>query len=268
MKCKWRAATIIRCRLGEVSTVLLEQNPTKVNNSSINVDDSATEAPGPSNSWKDSLIEFLEFRSVNGKYAHPSKYSNDPREQRLAEWICYQQETYEKMKQNPTANTPRVIALLQQVNNFPFSKHQAMIDQLTLYKSENGNTLVPCRHGKLGDFVLKVRKDYRNKTIDENLKSALDSMDFEWDVNADAQWNSKYQQLKRFHTTHMHCDIGRAEVAKDTNLKPLKRWISTQRTAYKDKKLTVDKEALLEAIGFSWEATRGRKPAKDKKTPL
>lgn len=134
-----------------------------------------------------------------------------------------------------------------------------MIDQLSQYKSENGHILVPSRHGDLGAFLAKARKEYKNKTIDEELMVALDDLGVDWDVSATAQWHNKYYQLKKFKESYGHCNIGRAEVEKDASLKTMKRWISAQRTAYNDGKLSNNKVNLLDDIGFSWSVTLGRR---------
>jgi len=65
----------------------------------------------------------------------------------------------------------------------------------------------------------------------------------------DTRWKEVYQRLVAYKKEHKHTKIP-IKYKKDPQLG---RWVDTQRTAYKKKKMTEERKRLLDYIGFSWD---------------
>ena len=79
---------------------------------------------------------------------------------------------------------------------------EEMYERLVAYKKEYKDTKVPYNYKKdpkLACWADRQRTVYRNKTIKEEHKQMLDSIDFKWDVYANAmayrEWERMINQL-------------------------------------------------------------------------
>ena len=139
--------------------------------------------------WKNYLIAFLEFRSLHGENAYPSKKSKDAKETNLAMWVRDQQNSYEHIKNGVPSESivpKNLIDLLHQVKNFPLGKYHEELKRLMEYKVEHGHINVAVRDSDLGKFVALCRRKYKAGTIGSSLKAELDEMGFEWNMDASA----------------------------------------------------------------------------------
>jgi len=93
--------------------------------------------------------------------------------------------------------------------------------------------------------------------LKEDRKKMLDELGFVWritDKTDSAKWEGMFQQLKKFQDDHGTCHVSRTVA--DTDLKPLARWVKTQRALYKSGKILKDREAKLNSINFVWDGTQ------------
>jgi hypothetical protein len=72
-----------------------------------------------------------------------------------------------------------------------------------------------------------------------------------------------FQKLKEHKEETGSTHISRTIAEKE--LKPLSRWVKTQRALYKAGKILPDRHAKLESINFLWDGTQGKKTKRDKK---
>jgi hypothetical protein len=86
---------------------------------------------------------------------------------------------------------------------------------------------------------------------------ALDDVGFTWAKRkGQPSWDARYAQLKEYHSKHGHCRVP----TKFTENPALGRWVSTQRSHYKQymehqpTHMTRERMRLLEEIGFKWNA--------------
>lgn len=113
--------------------------------------------------------------------------------------------------------------------------------------NNNNITIVPNR-GDLEDWVFYQRHRYRIGKLSKERFSRLESIDFEWSLVKETDWLKMYDTLVAFKKKHNMVDnIPEASLGK---------WVPLQRSNYKDGKLTEERIALLESIGFEWQSKK------------
>lgn len=123
--------------------------------------------------------------------------------------------------------------------------------ELLSYIEKNGDTNVPLRHSTpLGVWVRHQRDQLKFGNIPKERKTRLDEIGFEWDV-LNSKWESMFEELLEYKTKHGHTNV---PISWPTYLGT---WVSLQRKAKKATsrgKLSPEREAKLEEIGFVWNA--------------
>jgi hypothetical protein len=64
----------------------------------------------------------------------------------------------------------------------------------------------------------------------------------------DKMWDAKFEELKRYKAAHGHCNV-----PYKGQYGALGRWVTTQRTFYKQGLIPLDRIASLEGVGFDWD---------------
>ena len=137
------------------------------------------------------------------------------------------------------------------------ARWKEMYKRLVAYKKEHNNTNVPQRCNKdpqLGRWVNAQRISHRKKKMTESHKCLLNSIEFVWEfflTKNKATWEEMYQRLvahKNEHKTKI------PQIYKEDL--QLGRWVNTQRSVYKNKKMMEERKRLLNSISFVWEDSR------------
>ena len=91
----------------------------------------------------------------------------------------------------------------------------------------------------------------RLNTLTAERKAKLDSIGFVWEVRPDPdnQWNEMFEKLKAYKREHGDCLVPQ-RYNKD---RALGLWVTRQRTERKANRLTAERKAKLDSIGFVWE---------------
>eukprot|EP00536_Pseudo-nitzschia_multiseries_P011236 jgi/Psemu1/205288/e_gw1.373.15.1 len=127
-----------------------------------------------------------------------------------------------------------------------------MFQQLVEYKKIHKHSFPPqeCNeYPKLGRWLAFQRRRYREKSLLLSRKKKLDSVGVVWGEKPrqTARWMKMYQSLieykRDYHDTRVPQSQGK-----------LGRWVHAQRVAFKNKTLSKDRIALLDAIEFIWDA--------------
>lgn len=143
-------------------------------------------------------------------------------------------------------------------------------DELVAFKEANGHCNVPnsyVQNKKLGSFVKKQREDYRKKMsgkkspMSETRIQKLEGIGFQWviskktvDQSADS-WNQRLEDLRVFKEQHGHCFVPREYPENQA----LAYWCERQRQDYrnisrgKPTKMTEERIAILQQVGFQWD---------------
>jgi hypothetical protein len=132
------------------------------------------------------------------------------------------------------------------------------------YKEKHGDCLVPQKHEanpSLGIWVNKQRME--KKAMDEGGKSsmtddkeqALEEVGFVWAKRkGQASWDEKFKDLRRYYQRNGDCNVP----TKYANNPALGRWVSTQRSQYKQFQredrthMNAERHSKLSKLGFKW----------------
>ncbi len=98
--------------------------------------------------------------------------------------------------------------------------------------------------GSLGTWCNTQRQARKNGRLTKERIRRLDALGFVWEYDQGEEWLRRYEQLRGFHEA-----AGRFPKATEGRLG---NWCMTQRKAYREGRLSAERAARLEAIGFSW----------------
>ena len=127
------------------------------------------------------------------------------------------------------------------------------------YKEEHGDCNVPQSMGGLGDWVFNQRISYTKGGLSRERVGRLEEIGFTWrfvatdeaDVLTKLQyweelWDWRYRELKQYRDKHGDCNVPQSQGS-------LRIWVNNQRQFYKEGKLSQERTARLESIGFVWD---------------
>mmetsp|Transcript_29108 Transcript_29108/g.68445 ORF Transcript_29108/g.68445 Transcript_29108/m.68445 type:complete len:379 (-) Transcript_29108:382-1518(-) len=128
---------------------------------------------------------------------------------------------------------------------------EQMFQQLVKYKTVHKQAIPPrecMENPKLGRWVAFQLRRYREKSLLVERQQKLDSLGLVWDrkPRQTARWMKMYKSLveykRDYHDTRVPQSQGK-----------LGRWVHAQRVAFKNKTLSSDRIAYLDAINFIWD---------------
>ncbi|MGG1650470.1 helicase associated domain-containing protein [Paenibacillus sp. NRS-1775] len=121
---------------------------------------------------------------------------------------------------------------------------------LIKFKKENGHTNVPQNY-KLGDINLGIwiscQRQRKNKLSQERI-DRLNKINFVWEPN-EKKWNDNFNLLLKYKVQNGHCDVPQNFIMDKKNLG---KWVSIQRTFYRNNKLSTRRIEKLSEINFEW----------------
>ena len=129
---------------------------------------------------------------------------------------------------------------------------------MNAYKEEHGHCSVPkdaeYREVKLGVWVNGQRKAHKNGKLSEGRVAQLNGIGFTWVIVENLRsWDESFELLKAYKEEHGHC---RVPLKAEYHGVKLGRWVDNQRRAHKSSKLSEDRVARLDGIGFCWSPKR------------
>jgi hypothetical protein len=134
-------------------------------------------------------------------------------------------------------------------------------EQLVEFKRKTGHCIVPSRKYEqnlsLGIWVSTQRKTNNDNTIRLDRKERLEEIGFAWKADVthqfkpdDKLWHEQYEKLIKFGQKNGHGMLERS-YRQDMSLA---RWVQTQRSIRKKKKMPPYRKKLLDDIGFAWKS--------------
>lgn len=157
-----------------------------------------------------------------------------------------------------------------EVIGFDFDPHSDKwnrnYDLLCKYKSIHGHCNVPkgyiYRGVATGTWCNTQRQQYKQGKLSQERIAKLESIGFVWDT-FDHDWNESYDLLFTYKSIHGHFNFPTKHEVDKINLR---QWVFRQRQSYKKGKLSPERIAKLESIGFEWELKRGTSKTKQLQT--
>ena len=97
-------------------------------------------------------------------------------------------------------------------------------------------------------MVLNTRSNYNNGNLDKEKAELLNGLKFLW--KQEETWARFYALLVEFKEMHPGRWPGHKEIFNDENLGG---WCSTQRANFKNDKILIERQTLLDSINFPWD---------------
>ena len=124
----------------------------------------------------------------------------------------------------------------------------AQYSDLVAFKQEFGHCMVPQRYegnGGLGLWVNYVRQQFKRGKLSDERVTMLDEIGFAWKLKS--HWTTRYNDLVAYKKRHGHCYFP----SKYEENASLSRWVHNVRHQYKKGKLSNERVAMLDEIGFA-----------------
>ena len=195
--------------------------------------------------WDERFSELVAYKEIHG-------HCNVSRSHAVLERWCT---TQRQRRKSGNTITQEQIAQLDAIGFdwSPIDTIRTLWDQhyaeLVAFKEANGHCNVIQSSGFLGKWCTTQRR-YRNtgELILERI-ARLDAIGFDWDP-VTSEWDKNYAELVAYKEAHGHLPIGKRSA--------LGSWCGVQRVCYKNGKLSSERIAKLEAIGFPWDVHEER----------
>jgi hypothetical protein len=136
--------------------------------------------------------------------------------------------------------------------------------QLVAYQTMHGHCQVPRKQGALSEWVNTQRKARRNGWLRQDRQERLEQIGFAWEsdkVSYAGGWEGRYAELVAFKAQHGHLRV----TPSNQTSAGLTRWRDKQRQKLRKGRLSPERKARLDALGFEWQPARPR-PARTQKT--
>jgi len=120
---------------------------------------------------------------------------------------------------------------------------------LVEFQEKYGHTNVPLGN-PLGKWVYLQRRLYKDQKLPLELENLLNSVQFNWDLTTDGvEWDQMLKKLKDYEDKHGDCFVPKKFVEDPI----LGLWVSEQRTAKRERRLSEYEISSLDKLGFSWQ---------------
>ena len=128
---------------------------------------------------------------------------------------------------------------------------ESNFNTLKAYRDRYGDCRVSnpsINHKKLRTWVSVQRRAYTKGKLSADRATRIESLGFDWDPYT-TDWERMFYALKAYKNDHGDFRLSR----QSKRHKELALWIGVQRRAYTKGKLSADRTARLEALGFEWD---------------
>ncbi len=201
--------------------------------------------------WDRHFKKLMDFRRAHGHFDVPG---TDANYKALKEWVNTQ-----RRKHNSGRLLPDRERCLEAFG-FPWSasklKWETRFAELAARKKNFGHCHIPAgwpENPALARWMNILRHGRKNGTLSKEWIARLDQLGFDWGPpratgGHDAKWEARFTELAAYHQRFGHC---RVPMFWPEN-PGLARWVSSQRVRRKSDKLSPERLAQLDALGFLW----------------
>jgi hypothetical protein len=192
---------------------------------------------------------FKNLEAFNASHKHCRVPRSNKAYSELLHWVSHQRSNYLKGKISIYRFT-RLNALGLEWDPSTLAWERCFT-RLEAFNAEHGHCCIPSDYKKdsqLGNWVGTQRIFYFKGKLSSNRIARLEALGFEWDPIT-SNWEHNFEKLLAFKDEHGDCRVP-ARWSKDEQLG---RWVSVQRIFYSKEKISPDRIARLNAIGFEWD---------------
>ena len=130
------------------------------------------------------------------------------------------------------------------------SKWLEMYEQIKKYHKMHGDADVPShwnQNPKLANWVVTQRDRCKAGLMPNEQVRLLDKLGFSWKQRERGSWDDRLAEVAAFKAKHGHCEIPMTKTK-------LGRFVNSMRTQRNSGRLSADRIAKLDALGFLWRA--------------
>ena len=196
--------------------------------------------------WTARFCELVTYKRENGD-CYVSQ--NDEANKSLGYWVMTQRTAFKngKLSEERKAQLNNLGFVWELRKRVPWKTY---FDELVAYKEHNGHCNVP-QHDEanksLGHWVQNQRTAFKNGKLSKQCIQQLNNLGFVWEKRV--PWETNFDKLVAYKELNGHCNVSQHDEAN----KSLGYWVMTQRTAFKNGKLSEERKAQLNNLGFVWE---------------
>ena len=197
-------------------------------------------------SWDEMFGRLVAYKAAHGDCDVPEGYSADPR---LARW-CQRERHWKKTRKLSPERFSRLDALgfvwEPQIDSW-----NEMFLRLVAYQTTNGNCDVPANYPadpQLASWCNTQRTTRKKGKLSPERIARLDAQGFAWDPLS-SSWNEMFGRLAAYKATYGNSDVPFSYHADPS----LGLWCGNQRGRRRNGKLSPDRVARLDALGFEWD---------------
>lgn len=204
-----------------------------------------------SEAWKHRFEELRAYKQQHGDCDVPSKWDQD---EPLANWVSMQRQLRKAGKLAPgRAALLEEIGFSWRADDSKRSWH-TRYTELVAFKNTYGHCEVSPQdpeNSSLGVWVSNQRVNRKRGKLSPEQEKLLSELGFVWQIGPiPKSWQDRYDELLAFRASHGHCDVS----TRDNQNSSLGTWVANQRSLAKRGRLPPDRETLLTAVGFVWDA--------------
>jgi hypothetical protein len=198
-------------------------------------------------SWDTRYNELVAYKNEFGDCMVPQHYKEN---RKLGSWVHHQKVAWRKgsLLADRRAKLEEIGFLTS--NGQPDVSWDTRYNELIAYKNEFGDCEVPRHYDankKLGSWVRHQRAVFRRGGLSSDRLAKLKEIGFVWSRNySTSSWGRLFDELVAYKN-----EFGDCNVLKRKNEK-LFAWVSNQRAFARKGKLSEDRVAKLNTIGFVW----------------
>jgi hypothetical protein len=196
--------------------------------------------------WDEMFQRLVVYKKQHKSTNVPRHYIEDPK---LGEWVQSQRTTYTQ-KTISVERIGRLDSIRFVWKMYDLVPWEKLYQRLVGYKNNHKSTNVPAKYKKdpkLGNWVRRQRQYYNNKTLSIERINRLELIGFVWNP-CDVRWMEMYHKLMAYKKQNNSTKVPTL-YTKDPSLG---LWVSTQRKAYNNGKMTGKRLELLNTINFVW----------------
>ena len=185
------------------------------------------------------FTDLVRYKEMHGDCTVPHKW---PENLQLSNWVGTQRTKRDRLTEERRSRLEALGFDWDPIASF----WEKMFAELVGYKEVHGDCNVPRgwpENLQLATWVGTQRT--KKETLTADRVSRLEALGFDWDPRATA-WEKMFAELVGYKEAHGDCNVQRGW----SENSQLARWVTNQRT--KRDRLTEDRRARLEALGFDW----------------
>jgi len=210
--------------------------------------------------WEEMYAALVAFKEQHKHCGVPKVYPDNPK---LGQWVTNQRTQHRngKLSDGKTALLEAIGFLWEASLAKDEAEWEEMFTALVVFKKETGHCGVPLNHpdnARLGIWVMKQRAQHYRSRLSPERVALMEAFGFLWDASqasriaAEIMWDEMYSALEATKKETGHCQVPQNY----PDHPKLASWVNSLRQ--NRRKLSDERTALLEAIGFVWDEGAGQ----------